>query len=82
MKFVWGIVWIIVGILVMRYNFSIVQLFGKVGWAENHLSGGLGGTYTMYKLLGLLIVILALLYMFNSIDFLVKPFMPLFGLGQ
>jgi hypothetical protein len=79
MRFIWGIVWILVGIAIMRYNFQITNLFGKIGWAESHLSGGLGGTYVMYKLIGLFVVIVAMLYMFGSADLLVKPFAPLFG---
>jgi hypothetical protein len=73
MKFVWGIIWVIIGILVMRYTFQIVQMFGKIGWAENHMSGGLGGTYTLYKLVGLLIIVLAMLYMFGGLGLILSP---------
>jgi hypothetical protein len=79
MRFVWGVITIIIGMLVMRYNFQITNTFGKVGWAENHLGGGLGGTYVMWKLVGLLLVILGLLYMFNVMGFILDPLTPLFG---
>jgi hypothetical protein len=77
MRFVWGPLAIIIGILIMRYNFQIVGIFGTIGWAENHLSSG--GTYILYKLIGLGVVIVAMLYMFGSADFLVKPLSPVFG---
>ncbi|MBX4188036.1 MAG: hypothetical protein KW793_02780 [Candidatus Doudnabacteria bacterium] len=79
MKFVWGIIWVVVGILIMRYNFQLVNIFGKMGWAESYLSGGFGGTYLMYKLIGLLVVILALFYMFGSMETIVGPLLPVFG---
>jgi len=63
----------------MRYNYQIVQVFGRVDWAERHLSGGLGGTYVMYKLVGLLVVILAMLYMTNAIGFIIAPLGSVFG---
>lgn len=82
MRFVWGIVWVVIGILLIRYTFQITNLFGKIDWAEQHLRGGFGGTYTLYKLVGLFIVILAMLYMFGGIGLIVKPFAVLFGGGQ
>ncbi len=66
----------------MRYNFQIVQIFGKIGWAENHLSGGFGGTYLLYKIAGLFIVIVAMLYMFNAESFLFSWLGPVFGGGE
>jgi hypothetical protein len=78
MRFIWGIIWVAVGIAVMRYNFTIVQLFGRVEWAERNLGGGFGGTYVLWKLVGLLIVILAMLYMFNAVGFIVGPLSPVF----
>jgi hypothetical protein len=82
MKFVWGIVWVIIGIALMRYTFQITNLFGKIDWAETHLRGGFGGTYTLYRLVGLLVVIIAMLYMFGGIDLLVRPFAVLFPGGK
>jgi hypothetical protein len=79
MRFVWGIVWILIGMALMRYNFQIVGLFGKIDWAEQHLRGGFGGTYFLYKVVGLLIVVFGLLYMFGGAGFLAAPLSPLFG---
>jgi hypothetical protein len=72
-------IWVIIGILIIRYTFPIVQMFGTITWAEEHLRGGFGGTYTFIKLIGLTIIILALLYAFNAIGFLIKPLGSVFG---
>ena len=79
MRFVWGIMWIVIGILLMKFTFPLVQTFGRISWAEEHLGGGLGGTFTLYKLVAVIIIILGMLYMFGGIDFLVKPLLPTFG---
>ncbi len=65
----------------LKYTFVLVQTFGKINWAETHLGGGLGGTYTMYKLVALLIIFLAFLYMFGGFGILTGPLVPLFGGG-
>ena len=78
MKFFWGLIWIVIGVLLMKYTYQIVQYFGKVPWAEQYLRGGFGGTYFMYKLIGVLLVVLALFYMFGALDFFVRPLAPLF----
>ncbi len=46
----------------MRYNYQLTQLFGYNSLAERYL--GQGGTYSMWKLLGLLTIFLALWYVF------------------
>lgn len=79
MKIVWGIIWMTLGFLVIKYSYQIVQYFGKVGWAERYLSGGFGGTYFMYKLVGVLVIIFALLYMFGALEILTSPLSPFFG---
>jgi hypothetical protein len=79
MRFVWGTIWVIIGILLMRYTFQITNLFGKVAWAEQNLKGGFGGTYTLWRLVGLVIIILAMFYMFGGIGLFVKPLAPVFG---
>ena len=79
MKFIWGIVAIIIGILVMKYSIRITDTFGTVSWAEEHLHGGMAGTYTLYKLVGLVVIILSLLFMFGGGGFLTGPLAPLFG---
>ena len=78
MKFIWGLVGVAVGFLVVKYSFQITNMFGRIDWAEQHLSG----TYTFYKIVGVIFIILSMLYMFGGINFLVGPLAPLFGGGQ
>ncbi len=79
MHIIWGLVWVAIGILLIKYTFILVQTFGKIPWAETHLGGGLGGTYTLYKLVGLLIIFLAFMYMFGMFGIITGPLIPIFG---
>ena len=74
-----GIIGVAIGVLVMRYSVWITDNFGRVAWAEEHLRGGLAGTYSLYKIIGLVAIILSLLYMFNLYGFIIGPLAPLFG---
>ncbi len=58
---------LIAGILIMKYSVAITDQFtGKIDFAEKYFSAGLGaGTYTWWKLIGLLLCILAVLWLFN-----------------
>lgn len=47
------------GILIERFTERIVNFVGYSGWAEEKL--GVGGTYTMWKLIGLIVIIGGLL---------------------
>lgn len=49
-----------VGLLVMQRSVWIVQNFGYLDWAEKLL--GNGGTYTAWKIIGVLIIIVGFLY--------------------
>lgn len=79
MRFIWGLVWIAIGTGVIKYAYQIVQTFGRIDWAESHLSGGLGGTYALYKIVGIILILLGFLYMFGGFGFLLSPLTPLFG---
>ncbi len=48
---------------VLKHEFMI-ENFGRVDWAENHL-GTEGGSRLFYKLLGILIIIIGFGIMFN-----------------
>lgn len=65
--------------MLMRYNVQLTDSLGKMDWAEQYLRSGLAGTYSMYRILGLIIIILALLYMFGLFGFILDPLAPLFG---
>ncbi|OGE81578.1 MAG: hypothetical protein A3H72_03105 [Candidatus Doudnabacteria bacterium RIFCSPLOWO2_02_FULL_48_8] len=76
MRFVWGMVWVVIGFLLIRYNYLLVGFFGHVPWAEQHIGGG--GTYTLYKIVGVIVIILGMLYAFNAVGFLTGPAGTLF----
>jgi len=74
-----GIVGVIIGILLIKYSVKLTESFGHVQWAEEHLRGGLAGTYSLYRLVGLAFIILSMLYIFGGIGFVLSPFASLFG---
>ena len=60
----------------------IVNNFGRVDWAEIHL-GTEGGTRIMWKLIGLAMIFLSMLYMFGFIEGMIGAiFSPLFRSGN
>lgn len=79
MHFFSGLIGIIAGFLLIRYSVAITDMFGRVSWAEEHLRGGLAGTYSLYRLVGVVFIILSLLYMFNVLGFLIGPLSSVFG---
>ena len=60
---------LIAGLLCMRYSVQITDQFtGKIELAEKFLGGGLGaGTYTWWKLFGLGLCILSVLWLFGAL---------------
>ena len=79
MRIFGGIIGVMIGFLLIRYSITITEMFGRVGWAEQNLRGGLAGTYSLYRLVGLLFIILSLLYIFGGLGFLLNPLAPIFG---
>jgi hypothetical protein len=64
--FILGLLVFIAGILLMKYTVQITGVTGQVDLAEKYLGGGFGaGTYTFWRLLGLLFCILGWLWFFN-----------------
>jgi hypothetical protein len=49
----------------MRYNEWLVRTVGKAEYAERIL--GSGGTYTMWKILGVIVIILGVIYLLGVI---------------
>lgn len=52
----------VAGLLLITHSFQLTQLFGHAELAERYL--GIGGTYTMWKLIGLALIIGAVWYLF------------------
>ena len=55
------IVAILVGIWIISGREKLVRMIGKSSFAEKYL--GMGGTYTMWILIGLLVIVLALIWL-------------------
>ncbi|TSC91883.1 MAG: hypothetical protein CEN91_579 [Candidatus Berkelbacteria bacterium Licking1014_85] len=55
-----------VGMAIIKYTFQLVNITGKSAWAESHIPGN--GTYTMWKLIGLLIICFGFLYAIGTFD--------------
>jgi hypothetical protein len=51
-----------VGTAFLKYNFQLTKLFGHNSLAERYL--GEGGTYSMWKLLGIGLIVAAIIYVF------------------
>lgn len=77
MRFIWGLVWIAIGIAIIKYSFQITNFFGHIPWAEDKLGGG--GTYTAYKLAGIIFILLGFMYMFGMMGVITGTLGPLFG---
>ncbi|MBI2410715.1 MAG: hypothetical protein HYV32_02395 [Candidatus Kerfeldbacteria bacterium] len=75
MKYLFGILLIVLGFVVIWKTNWFLQMFGRNAWAEEKF--GYGGTWTMYKILGVLLIIVAFLVMsggaFKVLDFLFIP---------
>jgi len=48
-------------ILILKYTEPLVRMIGKMSWAENRL--GMGGTYTVWKLIAILLIAGSLVYL-------------------
>lgn len=64
MRYVLGIIIIGIGFLMTWKSEWIVNNFGRINWAEEHL-GMDGGTRLFWKLLGIIVIIGAFMYMFD-----------------
>jgi len=47
---------IVLGIFILKYKERIVNTIGHSDWADRYLGGG-GGTYNLWTIIGLLIII-------------------------
>jgi hypothetical protein len=51
------------GTACLKYNFQLTRLFGYNSLAEKYL--GDGGTYSMWRLIGVVVIIGSLIYVFR-----------------
>lgn len=58
----------IVGLLCMKYSVQVTNMTGKIDFAEKYFGTGIGaGTYTWWKLFGLGLCIISVLWLFNML---------------
>lgn len=79
MKYFFSFLAIIIGFLLMKYSNNIVNNFGYTNWAEKYLRT-YGGTRLMWKLIGILFIIGALLTISGLMNnILYSIFAPMMG---
>lgn len=80
MKYIAGILAIVVGIILVVKTEWFVENFGSNAWAEEHL-GSSGGTRLLYKLIGVALIALAFMGMTGLLgEIILGIFGGLFGL--
>ena len=62
---------LIVGTCFMIYAEPLVRTFGKTAWAEEHFKTS-GGTYLVWKIVGIIIIIVGFLFLLGTFDYLFK----------
>ncbi|PIR96395.1 MAG: hypothetical protein COT92_01365 [Candidatus Doudnabacteria bacterium CG10_big_fil_rev_8_21_14_0_10_42_18] len=68
MKFFLAPLVFIAGLLMMKYSVQVTNMTGKIDFAEKYLGTGIGsGTYTWWKLCGLGLCVLSVLWLFNML---------------
>jgi hypothetical protein len=58
-----GILFLLIGAK-PDWTMYVVRMVGKMGWAENRV--GRGGTFTIWKIIGILAPIAAIIYFFSG----------------
>ena len=71
MRFIFAPLLFALGVLCMKYSVKITDQFsGKIDLAEKYLGVGIAsGTYTWWKLFGLGMCVISVLWLFNKITF-------------
>ncbi|MCC7356073.1 MAG: hypothetical protein IT410_00445 [Candidatus Doudnabacteria bacterium] len=69
MRFILAPLLFALGVLMMKYTVKVTEFMGTVGFAEKYMRSGFAGTYTWYRLVGLLFCILAVLWIFGVLNF-------------
>lgn len=67
MRYVIGLVFVLVGFVVVWKSEWFLTQFGRIPWAEEHL-GTEGGTRLFYKLIGIAVILISFLYMGGFIE--------------
>ena len=74
-RFIWGLLLVALGFFMVWKTAWFMDLFGRIPWAEQHMTtsfgAGLGGSWMWYKLLGILVIAAAILYMTGTLQIIV-----------
>lgn len=62
----YGLLFIVIGVVSLKYNYQLVGFTGHPEWIESKL--GSGSTYAVYKMLSVLIILGAIIYMIGAGD--------------
>lgn len=66
MRYIFAPLLFVLGILIMKYTVQITNNTGKIDFAEKYLGTGIGaGTYSFWRLFGLLMCVLSILWLFG-----------------
>jgi len=76
-----GLILIVVGVFMMKYNFRLTNMFSRYNWFESHL--GSGSTYVVMQILAVFVIIYGTMLMFGLSDnfwsWVTSPLRNLFG---
>ena len=77
MRIISSLITIIIGVVLIRKTYGLAGFFGTIGFAEKYL--GPGGTYTFFKIVGAIFVVIGALRLFGLGGIFLSPFSGLFG---
>jgi uncharacterized membrane protein (DUF485 family) len=69
LRIIGSLIVIAIGLLLVKYSVRVTDTTGTIEFAEKWLKAPLAGTYTWWKLVGVGIMILGVLWLFGFVDF-------------
>lgn len=69
LRIIGGLVLIAIGFLLIKYSVKVTDNTGMIEFAEKYLKPPLAGTYTWWKLVGIAVMFLGVLWIFGFVDF-------------
>ncbi len=72
MRYLLSLIMMAVGILTMKYTVKITFVTGKIGFAEKYFQT-MGGTYFWWRLVGLTLLVLGLMWFTGVFSFTTNP---------